>query len=107
MFNGMLHGLDGKSVLGYPAVFASALCFYMSTVVIKWSAMAVFCFFMFGLGMGHELLGPGVCNDPGIFEPVSQTGNSCDMISVGMADYDHIREDLKVIQLPDDLIHHT
>ena len=31
----------GKTaILGYLAVFASAFCFYMSTVVIKWSAMA-------------------------------------------------------------------
>ncbi|WP_020585698.1 DMT family transporter [Desulfobacter curvatus] len=40
MFNGMLPRMDRKSVLGYLAVFASAFCFYMSTVVIKWSAMA-------------------------------------------------------------------
>jgi drug/metabolite transporter (DMT)-like permease len=40
MFNGMLPGMDRKSILGYLAVFASAFCFYMSTVVIKWSAMA-------------------------------------------------------------------
>ena len=40
MFNGMMPRMDRKSVLGYLAVFASAFCFYMSTVVIKWSAMA-------------------------------------------------------------------
>lgn len=40
MFNGMLPEVDRKSILGYLAVFASAFCFYMSTVVIKWSAMA-------------------------------------------------------------------
>ncbi|WP_321493971.1 EamA family transporter [uncultured Desulfobacter sp.] len=32
--------MDTKSTLGYLAVFTSAFCFYMSTVVIKWSAMA-------------------------------------------------------------------
>ena len=36
----MLPRMDRKSTLGYLAVFASAFCFYMSTVVIKWSAMA-------------------------------------------------------------------
>lgn len=40
MFNVMLPRMDRKSILGYLAVFASAFCFYMSTVVIKWSAMA-------------------------------------------------------------------
>ncbi|WP_320044786.1 DMT family transporter [uncultured Desulfobacter sp.] len=40
MFNGILPRMDRKSILGYLAVFASAFCFYMSTVVIKWSAMA-------------------------------------------------------------------
>lgn len=40
MLNGMLPEVDRKSILGYLAVFASAFCFYMSTVVIKWSAMA-------------------------------------------------------------------
>ena len=32
--------MDKKTTLGCLAVFASAFCFYMSTVVIKWSAMA-------------------------------------------------------------------
>nr|WP_319493932.1 DMT family transporter [uncultured Desulfobacter sp.] len=57
MLNGMLPGVDRKSVLGYLAVFASAFCFYMSTVVIKWSAMAglhirtsMFTLARFGLG---------------------------------------------------------
>ena len=40
MFDGIMPKTDRKSILGYLAVFASAFCFYMSTVVIKWSAMA-------------------------------------------------------------------
>ena len=40
MFSGMMLRIDKKSILGSLAIFASAFCFYMSTVVIKWSAMA-------------------------------------------------------------------
>lgn len=57
MFNGMMPRMDKKSTLGYLAVFASAFCFYMSTVVIKWSTMAglhistsMFTLARFGLG---------------------------------------------------------
>ncbi len=32
--------MDKQAVLGYLAVFISAFCFYLSTVVIKWAAMA-------------------------------------------------------------------
>lgn len=40
MLSGVMPKMDTKSTLGYLAVFSSAFCFYMSTVVIKWSAMA-------------------------------------------------------------------
>lgn len=40
MFTHMMPRMNRKAMLGYLAVFASAFCFYISTVVIKWSAMA-------------------------------------------------------------------
>jgi len=57
MFNSIKPKTEKKSTLGYLAVFASAFCFYLSTVVIKWSAMAgldirtsMFTLARFGLG---------------------------------------------------------
>ncbi len=59
--------MDTKTTLGCLAVFASAFCFYLATVIIKWSSMAglkidssLFTFARFIVGFATVLLSMGI-----------------------------------------------